>query len=134
MYLTVCIFCAPRDPCSIEFNGGAGVSSHLLRSKTAFKTVLICYQCYEIQELAFGIKIALRRSKEDKFVGPGEMRNEFRQAPMNRQTQCVRKEQSNVMCITIKRVIHNPTERRFEMGRFAPAHKRFFYYSKSQSN
>ena len=60
-------------------------------------------------------------------MGPGEMRNEFRQAPMNRQTQCVRKEQRNVMCITIKRVIHNPTDRLAEMERSAPAHKNVFF-------
>ena len=59
-------------------------------------------------------------------MGPGEMRNEFRQAPMNRQTKCVRKEQRNVMCITIKHVIHNPTDRLAEMERYAPAHKNVF--------
>jgi hypothetical protein len=60
-------------------------------------------------------------------VGPGEMRNEFLQAPMNRQTKCVRRDQSNVMCITIKRVIHNPTDRFTDVGRFAPAHNKVFY-------
>lgn len=30
----------------------------------------------------------------------------------------------NVILITIKRVIHNPTDRFSDMGRFAPAHKK----------